>query len=247
MTQSSNPYIRLGWGLFVTGLLTATVSYFIINIIWVTALGLAMLIIAVILLALARSVPKLSPELSHLLFETGTNNLSILFEELAVSNKAVYLPTHLTEGKPRALIPLAKQPGTEGFNQPLSNRLIVRYGQGQKDIGLLVSTPGTTAVNSLNTDVEANVDTVGGLLTSFFSGTLGNADSVNVSSHNETIKVTFSGLEPLQINDKASQILGSPPASVAAAVTAAAWNHPITITSESGNKKKYEVILELLK
>ena len=243
----ANPYTWTGWGLLLAGALTAVTSYVILNIAWLTALGMAMVIISFILLALAKSVPVLSPALSHLLFETATENLAVLLEELALYTKAVYLPPSLTDDKSHALVPLAVSPRAEMLGRPLPNRLIVRYGKGPQDIGLLVTTPGTVAVKVLGERMEANTEQLGAELSAFFRGTLGIADSVSVSSENDRIRVTFSHLHHERANDRTDLVLGSAPASVAAALTAAAWDRPVTIFSEGGNARKYDVVIELLK
>ncbi|AKG53547.1 hypothetical protein DGWBC_0884 [Dehalogenimonas sp. WBC-2] len=247
MNSKLNPYIWAGWSLFIAGILISASSYFILELTWFTAFGLSLLIISFILLALSKSIPKLSPEFSQLLFETGGENLGVLFEELAVSTKAIYIPPSYTSGKSKALIPLATNPTAETLKRPLSNRLIVRYGPELQDIGLLVSTPGTVAMATMETGLEADGSMVGAILTSFFNGSLGIADTVMVSSQNDVIKVSFSQLKHERINDRTDQVLGSAPASVAAAVSAAAWNRPVMISSEGGNARKYDVIIEMLK
>jgi hypothetical protein len=247
LKQGSNPYIWVGLGLLLTGALVAGVAYLILSLVWLTAFGLAMIVIAFILLGLALSVPRLSPELSRLLFETATDNLAVLLEELAVSTKAIYLPPAITGGKSHALIPLAFTPRADLLRQPLPDRLIVRYGNGAQELGLLVTTPGTAAVKFLGEKPEANAELLGAILSTFFNGTLGIADSVSVSTENHLIKVAFSHLRHERENDRTDQVLGSAPASVAAAVVAAAWDRPVSIISEGRNARKYQVVIELLK
>ncbi|APV45127.1 hypothetical protein Dform_01808 [Dehalogenimonas formicexedens] len=247
MKQGDNPYTWAGCGLFVSGALVATSSLFILGVAWFTALGLAMIIIAIILLALARSVPKLSPEFSRVLFETGTENLAVLLEELAVSTRAIYLPPRLSNGKSRALIPLAGTLKAEMLKEALPNRLIVRYGAGAQDIGLLITTPGSAAAQLVSDKTETDTELLSATLTAFFSGTLGLADAVNVTNENGSIRVAFSQLRHERVNDRTDRVLGSAPASVATAVAAKMWDYPMIISSEGGNSRKYIVVIERLK
>ncbi len=68
-------------------------AYFIFHLVWLTALGICMLIISFILLALGRTIPKLPPEVCTLLLETGIDNMATIVEELGIRTKAVYLPS----------------------------------------------------------------------------------------------------------------------------------------------------------
>jgi len=133
----NNLYTWAGLGLLITGLLVALSAYFIFLLTWLTALGISMLILAVILLVLGRTVPRLSPEVSSLLLETGIDNISALIEELGIKAKAIYLPSSLTGGRPQALIPLHANPSLPPITKALPQRLIVQYGASPDDIGLL--------------------------------------------------------------------------------------------------------------
>jgi len=108
-----------------------------------------MLIISFILLALGRTIPKLPPEVCTLLLETGIDNMATIVEELGIRTKAVYLPSSLNGGRPQALIPLHPNPSLPLITEPLPHRFITRYGTNPDDVGLLLSTVGTTAVGML--------------------------------------------------------------------------------------------------
>ena len=101
-----NPYIWSGLGLLIASGLISLPAYFIFNLIWLTALGICMLILAFILIALGKAIPKLPPEVCDLLLETGIDNIATLIEELGIKTKAIYLPSSLASDRPRAFIPL---------------------------------------------------------------------------------------------------------------------------------------------
>ena len=65
--MKKNPYSWTGLSLLVAGSLVSLSAYFILSLTWLTALGISMLILSFILLALGRTIPKLSPEASVLL------------------------------------------------------------------------------------------------------------------------------------------------------------------------------------
>jgi Ca2+/Na+ antiporter len=86
-----NPYINTGAALVTTGILLSLTASLIFEIVWLTAFGLSMIILGVILIALGRSLPRLSPELARLLFTSGSDTISDLLEELGITAKAIYL------------------------------------------------------------------------------------------------------------------------------------------------------------
>ena len=101
-----NWYTWGGLGLIVAGCLVSLSAYFIFLLTWLTALGISMLILAIIFLVLGRTIPELSPEVSRLLLETGIENITSMIEELGIRTKAIYLPSSLTGSRPQALVPL---------------------------------------------------------------------------------------------------------------------------------------------
>ena len=101
-----NPYTWTGLGLLIAGIMLSSSAYFIFQLIWLTALGICMLVLSFILTALGKAIPKLSPEVCDLLLETGIDNMATLIEELGVKTKAIYLPSSLASNRPRAFIPL---------------------------------------------------------------------------------------------------------------------------------------------
>ena len=204
-----------------------------------------MLILSFILLALGRTIPKLPPEVCSLLLETGIDNMAAIVEELGIRTKAIYLPSSLTGGRPKALIPLHTNPSLPPINKVLPQRFIARYGTRPDDIGLLLSTIGSTAVGLLESRPGPTSDALESALTSLFTGILGVADRIKVTCHENHIKVE---IHNPRIETKATwchQCLGGPLASVVASVATEAWDKPVTITQEEHLKGKYSVELEV--
>jgi hypothetical protein len=240
-----NSYTWTGFGLLTAGLFIATTGYFVFQLIWLTALGICMLILASILIALGRAVPKLSPEICGLLLETGIENIASLIEELGIKTKAIYLPSSLACDCPRAFLPLHSNGSRPQITRALPRRLFARYGSGPEDIGLLISTIGSTAMTLLETKPGATSTELESALTSLFSGRLGVADRTRVICYNGTIKVEIDKPRLENGTSWSHQCLGGPLATVVASVAAEAWNKPMTISREEQSNGKYCIELEV--
>ena len=241
-----NLYTWTGLGLLVAGTLVFLSSQFILLLTWLTALGAAMIILSLILLALGSTIPKLPPEFSALLLETGVDNIAAMVEELGVRSRGIYLPSSLTSGRPQALVPLQTNHPLSPITKALPQRLIVRYGTNPDDIGLLFTTPGTVATSMLETTPGPTASELEAALTSLLTGTLGVADGTKVFHNANHIRVEISNPGIENKTDWSHQCLGGPLASIVASVAAEAWNRPVTIRQEEQHKKQYSIDLEVL-
>ena len=246
MLLNRNLYTWAGLGLLVAGILVSLAAYFIFLLTWLIALGIAMLILSFILLVLGRTIPKLPPEVGSLLLETGIDNISAIVEELGIKAKAVYLPSSLTSGRPQALIPLHSNPSLPVITSPLPRRLIVRYGANPDDIGLLVATTGTIAIDMLESRPGATSAGLESALTFLFMGVLGVADGTKVTSNENHISVEIRNPRIENHNAWSHHCLGGPLASVVASVAAEAWDKPVTISQEEYHRGKCSIKLEVL-
>ena len=243
---NKNPYTWAGLGMLIAGGLVFLSAFFIFHLTWLTALGICMLILSFIFLALGRTMPRLSPEVCRLLLETGINNIATIVEELGIRTKAVYLPSSLTNGRPQALIPLHSNPSLPPITKALPQRLIVRYGTSPDDIGLLLSTVGTTAFDMLESRPGPTSTELESALNSLFTGMLGVADKTVVVYHENHIKVE---IHNPHIENRATwshHCLGGPLASIVASVVAEARDRPVTIKQEEHLRGKYSVELEVI-
>lgn len=243
--KNRNIYTWSGLGMLITGGLISLSAYFIFNLIWLTAIGICILILSFILIALGKAIPKLPPEVCSLLLETGIGNIATLIEELGIKSKAIYLPSSLASKYPRAFIPLHSNGSPPEITKALPQRLISRYGSKPEDIGLLITTIGSTANSMLESRPGATPDELESALTSLFTGRLGVADSTRVICQNNHIKVE---IHKPRLESSASwshQCLGGPLATVVASVAAEAWNKPMTISQEERVNGKYRIELEV--
>ena len=239
-----NPYTWTGLSFIIIGALLIPASLFLFPLTWLTALGIAVLILSFILLALGRTIPKLSPQASALLLETGIDNLATVFEELGVRSKAVYLPSSTTSGNFKALVPLNGNTSPLKLAKALPQRLIVRYGNDTEDVGLLVTTVGNVAARMLESKPGPSAGEVEAALTYLLRGVLGVADTSEVvvlTEHNIRVNISNPHIENKET--QSSQCLGSPLASIAASVIAEAWDRPFTVIQEERNRKKHFIDL----
>ncbi len=241
---NKNLYTWTGLSLLICGGLLFLVAFFILNVTWLSALGISTLILAFILLALGRTIPKLSPEVCSLLLTTGMDNTASIREELGIKTKAIYLPSSLTGGRPKALIPLHSNSVLPQITRTIPQRLIARYGSGPDDIGLLVSTVGSTAIGMLETKpTPAEIESA---INSLFIGILGVADRTGLTYHGNQIEVEINNPRLENQATWSNHCLGEPLASIVATLVAEALNRAVTIKKEEHRKSKYHIELEVV-
>ncbi|HEY82604.1 MAG TPA: hypothetical protein G4O01_04880 [Dehalococcoidia bacterium] len=246
MLIKKNPYTWAGLGLLITGGLVALFAHFILGLTWLAALGLCMVILGAILLALGRAIPKLPPEVCGLFLDAGVDNMATIVEELGIKARAVYLPSSLTNGSPKALIPLHANPALPPLTRALPQRFIARYGSRPDDIGLLFSTIGSRAVALLEARPDPTPEALEAALTALLAGTLDAADGTTVTSlENHLIKVEIANPRVGDSVTRCQECLGGPLASIVASVTAEAWDKPVTIAREEHSGGRYSIELEV--
>ena len=248
MRFTQNPYSLLGLALASTGGAFAVVSYLILDSVPLTALGISMAILGAICLTLARTRPKIPPEVSIILLETGLENTAAIVEELGLRSKAIYLPPSFSGGHPRALIPLHSNPGPYQIQigKVLPGRLIAKYGPAPEDIGILVTTPGSSVAGIPGAEPGPCVDGLEASLTSALVGMLDVADRATVNMTGESVFIEVANPRLEQRNLWFYELLGSPLASVVASLAAEALDKPIIVESETHGKGKLMIELRVL-
>lgn len=240
-----NPYHILGFVLLITGSIVSLTSYYIFEQTWITALGIVLLILAFILIALAWSVPTFSVEVSNILFDTGIENIATIIEELGIKHQAIYLPSSISGGQPKALIPLHSNPTLPNIIETLPHRFIVRFGSQPNDMGILVSTIGSTAVGMLDVKPGPSSEELESTLTYLFKGMLDVADRVKVIRKDKIIQVEVGGLRIKHKNSWYNQCLGGPIGSIVASLTAEAWDRQVLIKKEEYRRNKCIIEVEV--
>lgn len=242
-----NQYSQLGLGLLLAGAGLIPTSYLLLQSISITALGISLVILGLTCLVLGKTRPKISPELSTLLMETGLENLNSLLEEMGLRSKGVYLPSSLAGGEPRAIIPLHSNPRFPEISEPLPRRLIVSCGRDPEDMGIMVATTGSNILDMLEAKPGASSDELAAALTTILVGTLDLAAGVKVSLGEKKAMVEVS--HPRSGENRNSwvvQSLGSPIASIVASLLAEALGKPVVIESEELKPRERLIKLETL-
>ena len=242
----SNPYRVLGLGLCIAGAIFAPVSYFIINSVPLTAVGISAIMIGFTSIALADTRPYISPEACQLILRTGMENTAALLEELGLRSKAIYLPSVMRDGHPQALIPLVEGVDVQWVREKIPGRLIVRYGVNPDDMAISVTTPGSINIDLLESKPGPTSGEIEAAATYILTGVLDIADSVTVSLKDARLDVEVSGSRLYYEDIWYYRCLGSPIASIVAAISSEALGKPIRVSDESYSKGKSRIILEVL-
>lgn len=225
-------YRQVGIVLLLAGVIAAPVFYFVAGSIPLTALGLSAILLGGVSLLLARSLPSVPPHAAQVLLETGLDNLSGLLEEIGTDAKAIYLPSRMTGGKPKALIPLHSNPAIPEISRSLPQRMIVDFGPDPEDIGILVTTPGSSAMQFLDGLPGPESSVIEAALARVLEGALDVARSVKVAQESGVVTVRVSGVRFEHQERRVDSVLGTPIASVAAAVAAEGLGRPVSVASE---------------
>ncbi|MBI4294883.1 MAG: hypothetical protein HY669_01800 [Chloroflexi bacterium] len=241
-----SPYLWLGLGLTLAGAILAPVFYFIVESAPLSAAGLSFIMLGLTCIALANTRPPISPEASQMMIRAGMENIAALLEELGLSSKAIYLPHSLRDGRSQALVPLRQDAGSIQIRDKIPGRLIVRYGRDPGDLGIAITTPGSICVEGLGAKPGATAAEIEAALSQILVGMLDIASSVSVNAADGKVSVEVSNPKLSYQNIWFYRSLGSPMASVAAAVASEAFDRPVIVTRDDNYKGKSVIELEVL-
>jgi hypothetical protein len=221
-------------------------AYLVLRSTPLTALGLSTVILGGVSLALGRGQPKIPYQASEILLQSGVENISAIVEELGLKSKAIYLPSSMTAGKPQAFIPLRSNPQPPQLgNIVLPKRLIVKYGSQPKDVGLLVTTPGSAVAGMVTAKSDSTEGDLEDALTLVLAGTISLADGARVTMEDEVIRVEISNPRLEYRKMWVYESLGSPIASIVASVVAEVLDKPVAVNSEQYSRGKCVIELKL--
>lgn len=244
--MSGRPYRLLGISLCIAGAIFAPVSYFIISSVPLTAMGMSAIMIGFASIALANTRPYLSPEACQLMLRAGMENTAALIEELGLRNKAVYLPSTTRGGRPQALIPLGEERQVKWVKENIPGRLIVRYGTSPDDMAIAVTTPGSINIDMLEMRPGPTADDIQHAASYLLIGVLDIASAVSVNLADGQVGIEVNGAKLSYEDVWYYRCLGSPIASIVAAISSEALSKPIRIKEETLSKGKSHIVLEVL-
>jgi len=236
----------LGLALCAVGAIFAPISYFILDSVPLTAVGISAIMIGFTCIALANTRPYISPEACQLILKTGMENTAALLEELGLRSKAIYLPSGMRDGHPQAIIPLVEDGDVQRVKGKIPGRLIVRYGVNPEDMAIAVTTPGSINIDMLETKPGPTSGEIEAAVTYILTGVLDIASSVRVNLTDAQVDVEVSGSKLHYEDIWYYRCLGSPIASIVAAISSEALQKPVRIKEESYSKGKSQIILEVL-
>jgi len=240
-----NPYRLLGMWLCLVGALFAPMAYIIMESVPLTAVAVSTVIIGIVCVALPNYRPYISPEACQILLKTGMQNTAALLGELGLKNKAMYLPSSMTDGHPQAIIPL-EDGNRELVQGRIPGRLIVRYGAAPDDVGIAVTTPGSMSNELLKTTPGPTPEEIESAASYILIGVLDLADSVTVGLSDARVNVLVRGARLHYEKTWYYDCLGSPIASVVAAICSEALSKPVRIGKESYSHGESHITLEVL-
>jgi hypothetical protein len=197
-------------------------------------------------IALANTRPYISPEACELILKTGMENTAALLEELGLRSRAIYLPSSMRDGHPQAIIPLVEDADVQRVKAKIPGRLIVRYGVNPDDMAIAVTTAGSININMLDTKPGPTSGEIEAAVTYILVGVLDIANSVRVNLTDARVDVEVSGSRLHYEDIWYYRCLGSPTASIVAAISSEALGKPVRIEEESYNKGKSRIVLEVL-
>jgi len=245
MTEDRYRYGWLALGLLLGGGLFALAAWFFIGYMPLVALGVSGVILGAGAFAIGDSHLRISADASLMLLRAGSDNISALVEELGLHTTAVYLPTSLTQGQPRALVPLHRNFSPLAIQKPMAQRLIVNFGPGPEDHGILVSTLGSAALETAEIPDNGSPSEIEAALSSLLVGTLDLAYGVRVDREGEYFKVKAARPGLYRRRRLADTVLGSPLASIVATVVAESVGQPVSISGESSQGRWHVINLAL--
>ena len=238
--------MRLGAALLAAGGFILATSLLVLFSHPGVATGIALMVLGLVILLLGKTAPGVSPELADVMVRVGYGNLGRLFEEVGLHSRAMYLPSSNATGPARALIPVSgrwKPP----VDRQMDDRLVVFRGDEADDVGLLVTTPGSVAVDLLPHRCGATMDEIQVALTRLAVATLRIARSVDVHQRVDRIEALFVGetVPSEWMSSAVEYCLGSLSGSIAAALVAEARECMVSIDSESVEGSTRSVMLVL--
>lgn len=242
----NRPYWLLGLSLSVGGALFTPIAYFLIGSAALTAVGITAIMIGLTCVALANTRPGVGPEASELMLKAGMQNAAALLEELELKTRAIYLPSTAGNGHPRALVPLGELDDVSRIRTKVPERLIVRYGASPEEMAISLATPGGMNVELLATKPEATAQGIEDAARFVLQGVLDIADSVSVRLRDGVVDVEVGGSRLHYEDVWYYRSLGSPLASILAAISSEALDKPVRITEESSKKGKSRIVLEVM-
>jgi hypothetical protein len=242
----SNPYLRLGFFLAITGFALLLISYLIAHSIPLSAIGLSTMILGIISITLSSAQFHVSPDIYQIFLKTELRNTSAILKGLEINNKAIYLPCTASQNISRVIIPLDGNINIGQIQEYLRDHKMVKRQFNSKDAVIAITTPGNVSLELLNNKPGQTVEQIKSALDQILIGKLGIAKKVEVDRIGSRLYIFVSGAQIRCEDPSYSECLGSPIASIAAAISSEALEKPIRIIEENNFQGIIDIKLEIL-
>jgi len=130
--------------------------------------------------------------------------------------------------------------------EKIPGRLIVRYGADPDSMAIAVTTPGSINIDMLEAKPGPTSGEIEAAATYILTGVLDIANSVSVSMVDAQVNIEVGGARLPYEDIWYYRCLGSPIASIMAAISSEALDKPVRIKEESYSKGKSRITLEVL-
>jgi hypothetical protein len=241
-----NPYRITGIVLVVIGLGMASCFYIGRPSVPLIAIGLSAMVLGFTSLGLSQARPRFSSEAGRIFMQAEMRNTAALLQELKLHNRAVYLPRSSRNGYSQALVPLVTGLALLDAPELLNGHLIMRGLHGSEAVAVAVTTPGNLALSLLPGKPGDSVDEISSSLKYILTEALNIAKRVKVERYASRLKIEVIGAENGDEEKTYYRCLGSPIASIAAAICCEALEKPVRITEESHKNDRNQITLEIL-
>lgn len=243
MRMFQNGFVKTGVGLIFVGTIFSLISWQLLNNPPLIALSTGTIVLGVVSIGLGNTSTKLSPETSLVFLEAGMDNITSIIEELGLKSKAIYIPSDMNNGFPKALIPLFSD-NSHPLNLPnIENRFLVLLDKSTNNYGIMVATPGSMAVKSFEPTTITDEISLEESLRSIIIGNLDLASRVLCVQSDGRITIELSGVIMETTPHPAYETLGSPVTSICAAIAAEVLHSPVILVSEEQDGKNISIEL----
>jgi hypothetical protein len=237
-------YKLLGLALTVIGLGLILFSFFYFGAISLVASGLSIVILGFTGICLGYAPSGAASAASGILSRAGMENINAILLSLEVKNQAVYFPRKVFEGHPQALIPLDSDADSENLRAKFQGLSLLKLMPDSDRPSIAVTTPGNLSL-ALLPEIPSGIDEIQPALQWLLTRELGVASGVKVKFEETHIVINVKGAENIAPGGPSDRCLGSPIASIAAAVACEAFGKPVKILEENSRRSNLGIVLEV--
>jgi hypothetical protein len=241
-----NVYYFLGIPLAIVGGCLAPLSYYFLESIPLTATGISILILGLTVISLAEAEPKAASEACRTLIDTAMKHNAPALKKLDTKNKAIYLPRKMTNGYSHAIIPLDGQNNFHELLTASSSHRIPENSPHLEEGALVLTTTGNISLGLLNRKPGNSTMEIRLAMQHILVEVLDMATGASVDLQDSRLNIEVTGARVMDKDPVINQCLGSPIASIAAAISSEALEKPVRILEESCQKKTSKIVIEVL-